>query len=556
MSTFNDTPHYEAHRNFIVSLRTQPCANVHSVLADERCLFVRETEECRESVHYIDYMHFMYCAVDSSNVALFSAAIVGLLMVVVVLASIIHYLCTRRYVDAILYASKSFRLTEYMAGVTLLTYGNGLPHVLSQVKHHQIADTERIYNQYLGSAVYQIAFLASTVIFMGRKFFVHPEVIVPNIIAVMLVAVLVEAFMYVEYVGLFKTTILLIVYVIFLVALSAIASALNKRGDGARSLILLRDGDGNVLEIAEPQTSSEERFGLWQQWYHYRDAYRTANWYGRLYTICMAPVELLALLILPRVHHLLPLGGWNKYLFTVSLNVLPPFLFYTLLAESLTPNEMGFLCLGSLLTTLAGSVAICILTTNDQRPVFFAYVALFTVFGTSYLVLLLTRELVAILETLSIIADISPPTFAITILSWGHCWIDLVTYITLARRGYERLAFAACYGSPLFNILIGLCVVFSVQMIRTGSMTIHVRDGTSGPTCAVHIFVISFGLLLTLLFTRFWARASLAMCLMKSYATFMVFIVLHEIEFLHGYGTDHNDDGEFFQDQIPQHAGS
>ncbi|XP_049542634.1 mitochondrial sodium/calcium exchanger protein-like [Anopheles darlingi] len=265
----NDTAHYEAHQNFIVSLRAQPCANVHSVLPEERCMFVLETEECRESMHYLDYMRFMYCFVDSSNVALFTVAIIGLLLAVAMVMMFILHLTVDRYVNSILYVAKSLHLNEYIAGVTLLTYGNGFPQVLSHLKHHHTADTELIYNQYM------------------------------------------------------------------------------------------------------------------------------------------------------------------------------------------------------------------------------------------------------------------------------------------AQRGYPRLAFAGSLGGPIFNVLIGLGVVFIVQMVRTGSMTILVRDGMSGPTCAVYLFVIVAGMLLSLLFTRFLARANLALYLLASYAVFLLYIILSEFEVLHGYGTDHNDDGEYFHDQIP-----
>uniref|UniRef100_A0A182J7G6 Sodium/calcium exchanger membrane region domain-containing protein n=1 Tax=Anopheles atroparvus TaxID=41427 RepID=A0A182J7G6_ANOAO len=408
----NDTPTYEAHQNIIVSLRSQPCSNVHSVHADERCLFVQETEHCRESAQYIDYMHFMYCVVDSSNVILFSLAVIGLLLTAVAIASVIYTICVHRYVDGILYVAKSLHLNEYIAGVTLLTYGNGLPQVVYELKHHTSGDTELIYNQYLGTAVYQTSFLAALVISM-RRFYIYPEVIVPSIITLLTVAALAEPFMYKEHVGIVETIALFALYVIFLAALYTISLALDRPGNRSRTL--------------------------------------------------------------------------------------------------------------------------------------------FTVFAASYLVMLLIYEMVAILETLSIISKISSASFVITILSWGNCWIDLVTCITLAKRGYPRLAFAACLGGPVFNILIGLCTVFCVQMIRTGSTTIHVRDGTSGPTCAAYLFMIALTLLISVLFSRFQARASLAFCLFTLYVTFVVYIVFCEFEITHGYGTDHNDDREYFLDKIPHH---
>ncbi|XP_050093948.1 mitochondrial sodium/calcium exchanger protein-like [Anopheles aquasalis] len=547
----NDTAHYEAHQNFIVSLRAQPCANVHSVLAEERCMFVLETEECRESMHYFDYMRFMYCFVDSSNVALFTVAIIGLLLTVAMIMMCILHLTADRYVNSILYVAKSFRLNEYIAGVTLLTYANGLPQVLSNLKHHHTADTELIYNQYMGTAVNQAAFIAAIVILVGRSFYLYPEVMVPNIVALIALPVLIEAFMFVGRVGIIKTVTVFLAYAAFVVALIVSSIAVDRGGDRTRSEIQLKDFEGRLVDIATVVQNQLDQPTVSQQWHMFREAFRCAHWGRKIYIICTVPVRALAMLLLPQVNHQLPQHGWNKYVIIVNVNLYPQLILYTSFGDWLTLKETGYLCLSIVAVTLLLSFFIAITTKNDRKPNFFHCVALFTVFGTSYLAMLLTYEVVAILETLYIIAHISTATFAITILSWGHCFIDLVTCFMLARRGYPRLAFAGCLGGPVFNVLIGLGVVFVVQMVRTGSMIINVRDGMSGPTCAVYLFVSSAGMLLSLLLTRFQARANLALQLLASYAVFLLYIALSEFEVLHGYGTDHNDDGGYFHDQIP-----
>uniref|UniRef100_A0A182RU28 Sodium/calcium exchanger membrane region domain-containing protein n=1 Tax=Anopheles funestus TaxID=62324 RepID=A0A182RU28_ANOFN len=558
----NLTPQYQAHQNIFVSLQAQPCSNVHSVLQDERCLFVRETEECRESMHYIDYMHFMYCTIESSNVVLFTSAILALLLLAVCLGTVIHQLCVNRYVDSVLYVAKAWRLNEYIAGVTLLTYGNGLAQVLSELKHHESGDTELIYNQYLGTAVYQVSILAALVIWLG-SFAIYPEVIVPNIISLLIVSVLVEELMYDEQIGIFQTIILGMLYVAFLGALYAVSLAIDREGNRSRSQIEIRDTGGKLVDIKLTETVSNVEGDrrvtkLERIWHGVRtfqiEDFRNGSWYRKLYLIWSIPVEVLTVLLLPKVNYALPLHGWNKCLFVINLNLFPLLLICTATVDMLSSTDLGWICVGSVVTTSCLSVIICVAASDDRKPSCFNCIGLFTMFGTSYLIMLLSYELIAILETLSIIANISSALFAITILVWGSCWIDLVTLRTLAVRGYPRLAFAACIGAPVFNILIGLCTVFCIQMIRTNSVTIHVRDGTSGPTCAVYLFIMSLTILLSVLFTRFQARKSLAFSMTILYVTFLTYVVFCELEIIHGYGTDHNDDGEYFQDLVTHHG--
>ncbi|XP_053674765.1 mitochondrial sodium/calcium exchanger protein-like [Anopheles nili] len=557
----NRTIHHEAHQNVFVSLRAQPCSNVHAVHEEERCVFVQETEECRESMHYFDYMYFMYCIIDSSNMAVFGAAIIALLLVVLYIGVIIHSLCVNYYVGSVLYVAKTWSLNEYTAGITLLTYGNGLSQVLSELKHHTSEDTELIYNQYLGTAVYQASFLAALVTWT-RRFYIYPEVIVPNIITLMIVALLVEGIMFDEEVGIFQTAILGVLYVAFLSTLYTVTLMLDRERNRSRSQIEVRDVSGKLFDISLTETASTVENYLntsWSErtWRLFRtfrnEDYRAASCGKKLYLLCNMPTDVIAVLLLPRVNYELPLHGWNRWLCIMNVNFYPLFLISTAMVDLFSFYELSWACLGSLVASMTLSLAICISTRDDLKPPFFDCIGIFAVFGTSYLVMLLSYEMIAILETLSIIANISTASFVITILSWGSCWIDLVTLTTLAKRGYPRLAFAACLGAPVFNILIGLCTVFSVQMIRAESTTIHVRDGTSGPTSSAYLFIISLTILLLVLITHFRASFSLSLCMMMLYLTYLLFIALCELEITHGYGTDHNDDGEYFQDQVPQH---
>lgn len=38
----------------------------------------------------------------------------------------------------------------------------------------------------------------------------------------------------------------------------------------------------------------------------------------------------------------------------------------------------------------------------------------------------------------------------------------------LAHNGYPRIAFAACIGSPLFNLLVGAGASYTIKLARSG----------------------------------------------------------------------------------------
>ena len=66
-------------------------------------------------------------------------------------------------------------------------------------------------------------------------------------------------------------------------------------------------------------------------------------------------------------------------------------------------------------------------------------------------------ELVALFGAIGRISGVSEALLGATVFAWGISVSDLVSDTTVARRGMARAALAACFGGPLFNLLVGLC---------------------------------------------------------------------------------------------------
>ena len=66
-------------------------------------------------------------------------------------------------------------------------------------------------------------------------------------------------------------------------------------------------------------------------------------------------------------------------------------------------------------------------------------------------------ELVALFGAIGRISGVSEALLGATVFAWGISVSDLVSDTTVARRGMARAALTACFGGPLFNLLVGLC---------------------------------------------------------------------------------------------------
>ena len=65
------------------------------------------------------------------------------------------------------------------------------------------------------------------------------------------------------------------------------------------------------------------------------------------------------------------------------------------------------------------------------------------------------NEIVGLLTALGVFWKIPTAIMGLTFLAWANSIGDLVADVSLARLGKARTAVAACFGSPLLNILFG-----------------------------------------------------------------------------------------------------
>jgi sodium/potassium/calcium exchanger 6 len=75
-----------------------------------------------------------------------------------------------------------------------------------------------------------------------------------------------------------------------------------------------------------------------------------------------------------------------------------------------------------------------------------------------------SNEIVSLLKALAVFFPISDVFAGMILLSLGNSISDLVNNVSMSKRGYPRMAFSACFGGPLFNLLIGIGVPFTMAI--------------------------------------------------------------------------------------------
>jgi len=188
---------------------------------------------------------------------------------------------------------------------------------------------------------------------------------------------------------------------------------------------------------------------------------------GKIFAILMAPCYLLVKLSVCVLDD--DIETWNYPLAIIQM-FASPIMFYVLL-EQYEEDEFGVddncgldptsecdgfprwaipIIIGaafSLVTIIFGSL---------EKPPFFKNV--YTALGMITAMLWIAceaNEIVGLLTALGVFWKIPTAIMGLTFLAWANSIGDLVADISLARLGKARTAVAACFGSPLLNILFG-----------------------------------------------------------------------------------------------------
>lgn len=101
-------------------------------------------------------------------------------------------------------------------------------------------------------------------------------------------------------------------------------------------------------------------------------------------------------------------------------------------------------------------IAIFVTTRNDCPPKFHIAFAAGSFAGSILVIYSVAKEVVSVMTVVGIISGMSDSMVGLSILAWGNSIGDAFSNIALARQGYQQMAFAACFGGPMFSELKSL----------------------------------------------------------------------------------------------------
>ncbi|XP_070372218.1 mitochondrial sodium/calcium exchanger protein isoform X2 [Equus asinus] len=528
------------------------CRDVCGLNASDRCAFIRTNPDCHSDGGYLDYLDGIFCHFPADllplAIALYALWLLYLFLILGVTAE--KFFCPN--LSAI---STTLRLSHNVAGVTFLAFGNGAPDIFSAIVAFSDPRTAGLA---LG-ALFGAGVLVTTVVAGGiailRPFTAASRPFLRDIIFYMVAVFLTFTALYRGRVPLAWALGYLGLYAFYVV--TVVLCTWIYRWQRRRSLVYSMPGTPEMLSESE-----EDRVSSNTNSYDYGEEYRpllfsqettvqilihglnpldyrkwrskSASW--RALKVLKLPVEFLLLLTVPVMDPDKDDGNWKRPLNCLHLVVSPLVLVLTLQSGAYGVYEIGGLVPVWAVVVIAGTAvaAVTFFATSNRQPPRLHWLFAFLGFLTSALwINAAATEVVNILRSLGVVFRLSNTVLGLTLLAWGNSIGDVFSDFTLARQGYPRMAYSACFGGIIFNILVGVGLGCLLQISRGHTEVKLEPDGL-----LVWVLAGALGLslvcsLVSVPLQCFQLSKAYGLCLLLFYVSFLIVALLTEFGVIH-----------------------
>nr|O16242.1 RecName: Full=Mitochondrial sodium/calcium exchanger protein; AltName: Full=Sodium/calcium exchanger 9; Flags: Precursor [Caenorhabditis elegans] len=141
-----------------------------------------------------------------------------------------------------------------------------------------------------------------------------------------------------------------------------------------------------------------------------------------------------------------------------------------------------------------------------------------------------SNEIVSVVTMIGVVTGLSMELLGLTIMAWSNCIGDIVADIAVVKQGYPKMAMAAAIGGPLFNLLIGFGLPFTIAAAQGKEMELLIN-----PVYRLLMLFLGISLVTTfvaLFIQRFTVRRPHAVLLIFIFVVFLIFICLAEFHVL------------------------
>ncbi|KAL4223077.1 Mitochondrial sodium/calcium exchanger protein [Mactra antiquata] len=542
------------------------CSDVHKVPTSDRCAFVNSTDDCQIDEGFLDYTYFVYCD--------FSSNLLPLGVVILVIWWLFLFVGLAVTADDFFCPSLAV-----ISDTMRLTFGNGAPDIFSAIAaigNAKDGDAGLAIGALFGAGVFVTTVVAGFIVVicpfdaMQRPFL---RDIIFYLAALFWTFYILwdKKITKVEAIGF----ILLYVVYVLVVVIGRYIYTRQRRDDppesrNERSIrpskpapVEHPEPTGITSDIQEPSgrevvnpldtvTDGEDQPLLsnpdvisltavnndspFKEFLHHMNPIDQNGWSGfslfkKFYEIFKSPIMFCLKITIPVVNYEEEKNNWNRHLYCIQCVLGPLF--------GVAATKVGFSKLGGsfpvwVLVLILGIMLAALVyftSKNDTQPKYhsaFAYLGFVIAVVWIYSV---ANEIVNILQTFGVVMKISNAILGLTLLAWGNSIGDFIADTVMARQGFPRMGISACFGGPLFNLLLGIGIPFTIATVKQGDYSIQITLEEIVLAAFLCLSLVSSLLIVPL--SKFKMTRGWGIYLVVLYMVFLVIAILTETGVIH-----------------------
>ncbi|KAM0887485.1 hypothetical protein ACQ4PT_029002 [Festuca glaucescens] len=425
----------------------------------ERCRYLQSSHPPCGPQGYVDYLVLFYCACGDGQMELWwspwlGGATIGLWLLL--LFYLLGDTASEYFCASLEGLSVALRLPPAVAGVTLLSLGNGAPDVLSSVVAFASGGGGDVgLSGALGGALFVSTVVAGLVSIVSarRRGGAEDAVVIERRGFVRDVGFLLVALCYLlaillaGNVTVWSAAAFLSLYAVYVLAVSAshCCPCAAAAADSSTSADHSDELAAPLLPVVSAKHNKKQQLAAFVR------------------HLLAAPLYLPRRLTIPDI----AAHRWSRANAVTSALLAP--LLLAAVTCPLTPTFLlGAALTGALLAIAAASA------TDAAAPPRGRYARLLWLVGGFLMSVIwsyvLARELVSLLVSTGIIAGIPASVLGVTVLAWGNSLGDLVSDVAMATQDGKagaQTAVAGCYAGPAFNMVVGLGLSMAIAAAGT-----------------------------------------------------------------------------------------
>nr|XP_020662738.1 sodium/potassium/calcium exchanger 6, mitochondrial [Pogona vitticeps] len=558
------------------------CREVKKQNGSGRCTFIQNNPDCKIDDGFLNYLNGVFCVFPHSLQPL---AVVLYILWLLYLFVILGVTAEKFFCPNLSAISTKLKLAHNVAGVTFLAFGNGAPDVFSAVVAFSDPRTAGLAIGALFGAGIFVTTIVAGGIALVRPFRAASRPFLRDAVFYMVAVFLTFVALYFEQVTLGEALSYLGLY-IFYVLTVVISTWLHKRRRRER-LAPPSSTEPELPTDAELPSDSGEDYGelnavvagscfekslnpglahlqsitgrrgppplaathsdedsacaalMWAaarggreekpQVLPRLDSHQTRRNLGSPQPIL--PVEIVLLLTVPVVDPDREDQNWKRPLNCLHLITGPLVCTLTLKSGAYGLYKIqGVFPVWALVLLVGAALAgiVFCTTRNDEPPLYHCVFAFLGFLVSALWISTAATEVVNLLRTMGVIFNLSNTVLGLTLLAWGNSIGDMFSDLTMARQGYPRMAFSACFGGIIFNMLVGVGLGCLLQMTSTKSV---VRLESEGLLVWILAGALGFSLVFSFLSVPaqcFQLGRGYGCCLIVYYLVFLTIALLTE----------------------------